>query len=76
MGKEVGTLRFMSGDWGIAVSVTFLSRVGTEMHSSRVALQPRIHPETGVAGGEMGLRDEVRILPGNIQKPGHPPSLP
>lgn len=60
------------------MSVTFPSRVETEIHSSRVAFQPRIHPELqggGVVVGEMGLRHEVRILPGKIQEPGQPPSL-
>lgn len=51
---RVGTLRFMSRDWGIFVSVTFLSRVGTEMLSSCVAFQPRIHPESGLGVGRDG----------------------
>lgn len=47
-------MRFMSRDWGIFVSVTFLSRVGTEMLSSCVAFQPRIHPESGLGVGRDG----------------------
>lgn len=75
MGWDVGTLRVMSSNWRVSMSVIFPSRVETEIHSSRIAFQPRIHPELrGGVVGEMGLRDEVRILPGKIQEPGQPPS--